>query len=330
MTRTSTRRRTALLAASLAAGGLLLTACSAASSGSASAGSVDSVGAPAPAVAEGEGLAGDGGTKSGVDGRTSTAALERQVIVRADMTVRVDDLAQANDGVSLAAVKHGASIASQTTSSGDGYPVPVQEGAVDEKGAYACPSTGCPTTYASSTTTLRVDNDEVDALIRDLSLLGTVEASYRTSEDVSAQVADVDARLRTAEASLSRVRTLMTKAVTIADVVTLEAELSRRQADLESLQAQQRVLADQTAQATVTVRLVDEQAPAPAEESTGFVAGLKSGWNAFTGAMVVALTVLGALTPFLLVLVPLGLLAMWLVRRNRRAAAAPAPPVEPY
>jgi len=246
------------------------------------------------------------------------------------MTVRVDDLAKANDGVSLAAAKHGASVASQTTSSGDGYPVPVQEGAVDEKGSFACPSTGCTTTYASSTTTLRVDNDEVDALIRDLSVLGAVEASYRTSEDVSAQVADVDARLRTAEASLSRVRTLMTKAVTIADVVTLEAELSRRQADLESLQAQQRVLADQTAQATVTVRLIDEQAPAPAEESTGFVAGLTSGWDAFTGAMVVALTVLGALTPFLLVLVPLGLLALWLVRRNRRAAATPAPPVETY
>ncbi|MGD9955404.1 MAG: DUF4349 domain-containing protein, partial [Candidatus Nanopelagicales bacterium] len=76
--------------------------------------------------------------------------------------------------------------------------------------------------------------------------------------------------------------------------------------------------------------LIDEQAPAPVEASTGFVAGLKAGWDAFTGAMVVALTVLGALVPFLIVLVPVGLLAWWLVRRNRRTDAVPAPPVETY
>jgi hypothetical protein len=323
------RRRSAVLAASLGTVGLLLAGCSAASSGSGGAAAAD---APAPAVAEGGGYSdggapSDGGAKSG--GVPQAVSLDRQVIVRADMTVRVDDLAKASDGVGIAAAKHGATIASQTTSSGDGGPVPMPEmTTADEKGALACPSTGCPTTYASSTTTLRVDNDEVDALIRDLSALGAVEASYRTTEDVSAQVADVDARLATAEASLSRVRALMTKAVTIGDVVTLEAELSRRQADLESLQAQQRVLADQTAQATVTVRLIDEQAPVVTEKATGFLAGLSAGWDAFTGAMVIALTVLGAFVPFLLVLVPLALLVWWLVRRNRRAVAVP--PVETY
>lgn len=313
-----TGRRTALVAASLGTASLLLAGCSAASRSADSAGAA---GAPAPVVAEGGGFASDGGVKSG--GAPETVSLDRQVIVRADMTVRVDDLAKAGDGVSLAAAKHGATIASQTTSSG-GVPMPGMTTA-DEKGAVACPNTGCPTTYASSTTTLRVDNDEVDALIRDLSALGTVEASYRTSEDVSAQVADVDARLKTAEASLTRVRALMTKAVTIGDVVTLEAELSRRQADLESLQAQQRVLADQTAQATVTVRLVDEQAPVVTEEATGFLAGLSAGWDAFTGAMVLALTVLGALVPFLLIIVPVGLLLRWLARRNRRTTEGAAP-----
>ena len=61
----------------------------------------------------------------------------------------------------------------------------------------------------------------------------------------------------------------MSKATTIGDIVALEAELSRRQADLEALQARQRTLADQTAQATVTVRLYDADAPAPVQEQTG-------------------------------------------------------------
>jgi hypothetical protein len=323
----TSRRRPAAAAAVLGLAGLLLAGCSASGS-SDSAGARSEVAAPAPAVG-GDGVVTDSSGGKGVTGGEPLAvSIQRSVIVRADMTVRVEDLAKATDGLGAAAARHQATIASQTTSSGDGYPEPMPT-TVDEKGVSSCPSTGCPTSYASSTTTLRVDNDEVDALIRDLSALGTVEASYRTTEDVSSQVADVDARLKTAEASLARVRTLMDKAVTIADVVTLEAELSRRQADLESLQAQQRVLADQTAQATVTVRLVDQQAPAVTEKETGFVAGLKAGWDAFTGAAVVALTIIGALVPFLLVLVPGALVIWWLVRRNRRPAL-PVPPVETY
>lgn len=311
-------RRPTALALSLGIVGLLLAGCSAsASSDTTSAGGGPALGAPAPEGVDGGVVQGtDGGVKYDSGGRPAAVSLDRAVVVRADMTVRVEDLAKASDGLSAAAARHDATIASQTTSSGDGYPLP-EPLPVEEKGASGCPTTGCPTSYASSTTTLRVDNSEVDALIRDLSALGTVEASYRTSEDVTSQVADVDARLRTAAASLTRVRALMDKAVTIADVVTLEAELSRRQADLESLQAQQRVLADQTAQATVTVRLVDQQAPVVSEKETGFVAGLAAGWAAFTGAMVVALTVIGALVPFLLVLVPIALLVWWLVRRSR-------------
>lgn len=334
----TTRRRTAALVASCAVVGLLLTGCAGSSGSDTSAAAGDrGVEAPAPAVGGGGG-GGDAVTDSSGEGKGDggssplAVSVPRSVIVRADMTVRVDDLDTAYAAMALAAGRHGAVIASQTTSDGDILPVP-QPGAAEDAGVAACPSTGCPTSYASSTTTYRVDNDEVDDLIRDLSALGTVEASFRTTEDVSTQVADVDARIETAEASLARVRVLMDKAVTIADVVALEAELSRRQADLESLQAQQRVLADQTAQATVTVRLVDEQAPAVVEEETGFLAGLSAGWDAFTGAAVVALTVIGALVPFLLVLVPLGLLLWWLVRRSSRPAAPvaqPAPPVETY
>ena len=83
-------------------------------------------------------------------------------------------------------------------------------------------------------------------------------------------------------------------------------------------------LADQTAQATVTVRLVAEGAPVEEEEATGFLAGLSKGWDAFTGAAVVALTVLGAMEPFLIVLVPLALLVWWLVRRGRPTSTPPA------
>ena len=83
----------------------------------------------------------------------------------------------------------------------------------------------------------------------------------------------------------------------------------------------------------VEVRLsTDEQVLEQADDSTGFLAGLKAGWTAFTGSVTVLLTVLGAVLPFAvvaaLVLVPL---LVWLRRRNPRSpvAAQPAVPAPP-
>jgi len=254
--------------------------------------------------------------------------VQRDVIVRADLAVRVDDVTTSTARVAAVAASHRAVIADQSTSDGQ-VPIPAETtaggsgtGEPTSRSDY-CARNGCPGGFATSVTTLRVANSEVDALLRDLRAIGTVTWSSRTSDDVTAQVADVGARVASAEASLTRVRLLMNRATSLADVVALEAELGKRQADLEALEAQQRTLADQTALATVSVTLTSSAAPVPASADTGFLAGLKAGWSAFTAALVAALTVIGALVPFLLVLVPLGLLAWWLVRRGSRRPVTP-------
>jgi predicted lipid-binding transport protein (Tim44 family) len=317
------RGRTALLALPLLAAAVLATGCSAGSGSSsdsaAGPGYIADGGAVAPGAPSTDGRSAEGegtGTGGGVD----TAVQDRSVIVRADLTVRVDDLAAADAGLQGVILKYGATIESQTTSS-DGY-----IGLPATDAASTCPETGCPTPYSGSVTLLRVSNDDVDDVLADLERLGTRVSSVRTSQDVTGEVADVASRLDNARRSVAQVRALMGRATKLSDVVLLEAELTKRQSDLEALEARQRVLADQTAQATITVRLVDPSAPAPVEEKeTGFLAGLAAGWDAFTGAVVVALTVLGAVLPFLLVLVPLGLLVWWLARRGSRRAADEAP-----
>ncbi len=245
----------------------------------------------------------------------AAVAADRSVVVKADVGVRVDDVLTSTSALGALAVKHEATIASQSTSAGSTTQPGVPTNA---DGTPACPSTGCPTTYASSTTTLRVDNRDVDSLLADVTRLGTVETATRTSDDVTADVADVDARVRNAQASVARVRALMSQATKIGDVVALEGELSKRQADLEALEARQRSYADQTAQATVTVRLYGSTAPVvTTERANGFLAGLRAGWDSFTGFMAGALTVLGALVPWLIVLGPVALV-VWLVVRRRR------------
>ena len=189
---------------------------------------------------------------------------------------------------------------------------------------------GCPPGLAAGTVmTLRVPPARLDALTADLSRLGDVVSASTSSTDVAAEVADVDARVATARASLARVRALMERATTIADIVALEGELAQRQGDLEALEARQRVLADETARATLTLTLTAAPVPVAQVDDSGFLAGLRSGWAAFGTASGVLLTALGASLPFVL----LGLVVValvWAVRRRvvrrdaERAAAAAA------
>jgi hypothetical protein len=75
------------------------------------------------------------------------------------------------------------------------------------------------------------------------------------------------------------------------------------------------------------VHLVSKEAPAPVvqeekSEEVGFGTGLRNGWDAFTGALAISATVLGALLPFAVALLVLGPPIAWFVLRMRRLAGA--------
>ncbi len=181
-----------------------------------------------------------------------------------------------------------------------------------------------------STITISVPTADLDATLDRLAELGTVHSRNTTTDDVTAQYVDTEARVTTMQASVERVRALMSRATKLGDVVTLEAELSRRQADLEATQGQLAALKDAVALSPVLVRLsTDEQVLQQADDS-GFVAGLKAGWRAFTGSVTVLLTMLGAVLPFAvvaaLVIVPL---MVWLRRRGARTPVPAQPVVQP-
>ena len=313
-----------VLVGAAAAAVLSLAGCSGSSSSGAA--MSEAPGAAAPPVAAGT-AAGDAASTTGDKAATGVlgsalTGTDRSIVVRADSTVRVDDVDSATARLTTLAVGHRATIASQATTDGTA-PVPIDPQSSDS-GKSVCGTNGCTTGYATSVTTLRLDNAAVDGLLRDVAALGTVEATSRTSDDVTAEVADVAARVSNARASLARVRALMSRATSVSEVVALEGELSKREGDLEALEARQRTLADQSAQATVTVTLLSKQAPAAAPvDQTGFLAGLRQGWSAFTAALVAGLTVLGALVPFLVVVVPVVAL-VWFWRRRRPSTATPA------
>ena len=188
-----------------------------------------------------------------------------------------------------------------------------------------------PETGGYSTITISVPTDSLDATLDELAKLGTVHSRNASTDDVTAQYVDTQSRIDTMEASVNRVRALMSQATKLADIVVLEAELSRRQADLEALQSQLAALEDATTLAPVEVRLsTDATVLEEAEDDTGFLAGLTAGWDAFTASVGVVLTVLGAMLPFAVVAAVVAVpIVLWLRRRGPGAPAPVTPAVEP-
>ncbi len=170
---------------------------------------------------------------------------------------------------------------------------------------------------------IRVPSSKFSAAMSALEDVDGVVASNRGSEDVTTQVIDNDVRVRAQEASLKRVELLLAEATSLKNLIWIESQLTTRQAELDSLKSQQSWLTDQTSLSTITVDI--SHTPAKAVEKkdetpAGFLAGLSGGMKALGQAFVAVATILGALLPFAIVALVLGV-PIWLVLRRRRTVA---------
>ncbi|MBT2378747.1 DUF4349 domain-containing protein [Streptomyces sp. ISL-111] len=185
--------------------------------------------------------------------------------------------------------------------------------------------------HETSHLVLRVPQDSYQEVLRKLIGSGKLLSRSSNAKDVTDQVVDVESRIATQRASVKRVRELMDKAEKITDVVALEGELSSRQADLESLLAQQSSLKDRTSLATITLELTEPDAPRKdgTDDDPGFMDALGGGWDAFVTMFRWIAVAIGASAPFLVTAALL--LVLWRVLRARRRARTgpPAPKPEP-
>ena len=160
-------------------------------------------------------------------------------------------------------------------------------------------------------------------MLKKLAGLGERLSQSQTAEDVTTQVVDTRSRVATQTRSVARVRALLAQANNLGEVVQIESELAKREADLESLEAQLSRLKDTTELATIEVTFVGPTAVVATDEANlGFLTGLRGGWDAFVQIVLVGLTVLGALLPFLLAASLIAVPA-WLILRGRRPAPVP-------
>lgn len=303
---------------------LALAACSPGSGSTASSGAAPNHAAGnavrgAPDAGKGTALSSVGGatpapaTTGGAVDPAALQAGQAMLARRATIALQVKDIGQALAKVrATSAAAQGIILAESVGTSGGPEPVPLTDS-----------TKVSATTYAEIT--LSVPSDQLDGVLDDLDSVGKVLQSTSSSDDVGSQIVDTQSRLATMRASVARVRGFLDSAKDLTQVVTLEAELTRRESDLEALEAQLASLKGSVARSPVQVSLTTQPAViVPPQPATGFFAGLKGGWSAFASSVAVLLTAVGAVLPFAVLGALLGLPVWWFLRRRRVSAPPPA------
>ena len=183
------------------------------------------------------------------------------------------------------------------------------------------------TSETGSWVVLRVPANALDRLIDDLAATGRVLARSAHTIDATEEMIDLDARVATQQASVARVRGLLTEAESIGDVVAIESELARREAELDSITRRLEALRSQVAMSTLAVEVKGPGAAPDRPTPVGFLDGLAAGWAGLLAVGSAAAAAVGFLVPFLpvlAVLVGIGWLARRIVRARRVSAASGA------
>ena len=202
------------------------------------------------------------------------------------------------------------------------------DGGMPNSGSAGAASAAGADPYASLV--VRVPEQLFDTAIKRFSKLGQVQSASTSSEDVTSQYVDLQARLRHYRAVERRLVGFLSETSTVNQMLAVQDRIDRVQLTIEELSAQLKSLRETTTYGTLSVFVSEKDAtPAaiPADNTFGGTF-LNSVGLLGHGARVTGL-VLTALAPFLVVFGAVGALAWYVTRRVRRGRRHPAQPTLP-
>jgi hypothetical protein len=168
---------------------------------------------------------------------------------------------------------------------------------------------------------LRLPPAQVPALFALLTKGGELVNTRTDSEDKSAEVIDVEARLKNLSEARDRLRVLMNeRGAKLADVLEVQKALTETQSQLDSWQGQRKLLAQQTEKVKIELRI---HAPRSAIERSA-LAPLRDTWQQLgyqlAQSLAALLSFVVVVLPWMLLIVPAGLLIRrgWRKRRSAK------------
>ena len=186
--------------------------------------------------------------------------------------------------------------------------------------------------YVVSSRTWHVDNlpyatlsfavpvDRFEEALTQTRALGDVQDENVSSQDVTSQFVDLEARIVNLEATATRIRTFLEETKNVEEALNVNRELSTVESELEVLKGQRNALGQQTAFSTVNIDFV----PVPLVVTTGEVLETVQTWSpvlTFNAALDVLLALARTGLDVLIWLLTLGLpmllivgVLWWIVR----------------
>jgi hypothetical protein len=136
----------------------------------------------------------------------------------------------------------------------------------------------------SGSVTLQVPVDNFATVLKRAQALGKTSDLTTKATDVTGQYVDLQARIAALEATRQQYLSILAKATTVGDILSVQEELNTVQTQIEQLQGQLQLLTSQTSYSTLTVTVSEGSPaprPAPLPES-----GLVRAWHASIGGFV--------------------------------------------
>lgn len=212
------------------------------------------------------------------------------------------------------------------SSDGNGAPVPLESTGDEAVVSSEMSTAGDPYAYV----TIRVPADRFDDALVRLQRLGKVRELNTSTDDVTAQIVDLRARLRHYRAVEERLLSFLDKADTVAAALAVQDRIDRTQLMVEEIEAQMKQLDETVTYSTLSISL-SEKGSAPttvSDDSDSF-------WGAITHSLRLVgdgfrwiAVALGAALPFLVVFGVVGVVVFYVARRvsRRRHSGRPGPP----
>ncbi|MEH6462115.1 DUF4349 domain-containing protein [Chitinimonas sp. JJ19] len=172
----------------------------------------------------------------------------------------------------------------------------------------------------TATLSLRLPPQHVPSLYALLAQGGELVNTRTDSEDKTAEVVDVDARLKNLTEARDRLRQMLAERPgKLSDVLEVQQALTETQSQLDSFTGQRKALADQTDKVKLELTL----RPPRSMIERSALSPLRDAWHSMgytaSDSLAGLLTLVASLLPWLLLLIPMGLFIRraW---RKRRAA----------
>lgn len=249
--------------------------------------------------------AGDGARDTAGGAAPEAAQLadwDRRIVRTAEMTLTVQDVEQAIAAVrDIATAQGGQILTSSTSDSGD---------------------------YQTAMLTIEVPSDRFDpamSALRGLPLVERVDHETTSSQDVTEEYVDLEARLRNAEATEQRLVALQGQAERLEDTLALEREISRVRGEIEQMKGRLNYLERRTSFSRIDLELFPAVAGAGrAAPGFDFARVVREAWDAsmrFAGRVATVGVTVVVFLWWLWPLVAAG--AVYYARRARRRGPTP-------